>query len=164
MMAQDRSVQAPAAAEKVTGSRGRFVGPKPPPPSRPSLFHPPDSVRTQRPIHDPPKREGDAGSHLRSRRRAARRRLGCAGEAEASTATAERHLEFTTRLPAGASPLQPSPHPPLPQYFAPEPRVAARCRGGPWVGRSAPRGRIRALASLIGICLSNGTTDTPVVL
>ena len=92
---------------KSLAVEGEALAPKPPPPSRPSLpsqsqLHPPDSVRTQRPIHGPPKRKGDAVSHLRSGRHAAWRRLGCAGEAEPSTTTAVRDLKLTTRLPAGA--------------------------------------------------------------
>ncbi|XP_074196744.1 transmembrane protein 60 isoform X1 [Rhinolophus sinicus] len=138
----------------------------PPPPSRPPLsslvlLHPQDSVRTQRPPYRPPKHEGDAGSYHRSGRRAARRRLECAGDTEesnaAAAAAAAGDLGVTTRLRTGALPPQPSPHPlsrRILHWSLQSPR-AGREGGG------ASRGRIRALAGLIGICGPNGTTDTP---
>lgn len=70
---------------KSPAAEGVALAPEPPPPSCPPLsslvlLHPQDSVRTQRPPHGPPKHGGDAGSYRRSRRRAARRRLGYARE------------------------------------------------------------------------------------
>lgn len=50
--------------------------------------------------------------------------------------------------------------PPLPQDFALEPAVSARWQRRE-EGGGASRGRIRALAGLIGICGPNGTTDPP---
>lgn len=101
---------------KSPAVEGDALVPEPPPLSRPLLsfqvlLHPPDCVRTQRPPHRPPKREGDASSYLRRGRRTTRRRLECAGHAEASTVAAAGELGLTTRLPAGALPPQPSPHP-----------------------------------------------------
>lgn len=140
---------------------------EPPPPPRPPLssrvpLHPQDSVKTQRSTHGPPKREGDAVSHLRSRRRAARRQLGCAGDTKANTTTAARHLGVTTRLPAGALPPQPSPHL-LSRRILRRSLQSPRAGGDPGrrEGRSAPRGCIREVVSMIGICLPNGTTNTP---
>lgn len=114
-------------------------------------------------LHGPPKHEGDAGSYHRSGRRAARRRLECAGDTEASNAAAAAaagDLGVTTRLRASALPSQPSPHP-LSR------RILRRSLQSPRAGREgegrggapAPRGRIRALVGLIGIYRPNGTTD-----
>lgn len=143
------------------------MAPEPPPPSRPPLssqvlLHPRDCVRTQRPPHRPPKREGDASSYRRSGRRTTRRQLECAGDTEASTVSAAGDLGLTTRLPASALPPQPSPHP-----FSR--RILRRSLQSPRAGGERERrgkaarggGRTRALALLIGICGPNGTTGTP---
>lgn len=83
------------------------------------------------------------------------------GDSEASTATAARDLGLTARLPAGALPPQPSPHPLSRRILRRSLQSPRAGRGGCREGRSAPRGRIRALVSLIGIYLSNRTTNTP---
>lgn len=83
------------------------------------------------------------------------------GDAEASTtaaaaAAAAGDLGLARRLPAGALPPRPSPHPLSPQDFAPELAVSARAgREGDGRGGTLPRGRIRALVRLIGTYLSN---------
>lgn len=165
--AVDPGAQVPAAAGEVTSRRGRRVGSGAPtsiPPAAllPVPLHPQDSVKTQRPTHGPPKLEGDAVSHLRSRCRAARRQLGCAGDTKANTSTTERHRGVTRRLPASALPSQPSPHL-LSRRILRRSLQSPRAGGDPGrlEGRSAPRGCIREVVSMIGICLPNGATNTP---
>lgn len=148
---------------KSPAIEGDALVPEPPPPSRPPLsslvlLHPRDSVRTQRPPHGPPKNEGDAGSYHRSRRRAARRRLECAGDTEASNAAAAGELGVTTRLRAAALPPQPSPHPLSRRIFR-QSLQSPRAGRGREERRGASRGRVRALAGLIGICGPNKTMD-----
>lgn len=159
--------QVPAAAGEVTGGRGRRVGPGAPasiPPAARLAGSAPSSGFGRNPTiytRCLPKREGDARSHLRSGRHAARRQLGCR-ETPRRAPPPPRETEGSQggcRRARCLHSLRPTP---FPRRIVRRSLQSPRAGGeGDGRGGAPPRGRIRALVSLIGIYLSNGTTNTP---